>query len=532
MTTFVNPTPFPLPHPTSAPVVLPIRAGNVEFTLRVAPELTGATRDLVDRLLQLAQVGMVENGRTTMVGFSVYWLVQTGPQQFSVQTFDYRQTDSFETARTDDLTTALWIEAAQSDVVRRSGVGEGPSEVTLNVKVQRAAMDVLRSGAADSLVLTRVTAPTAEQVAASEADDSGWVLSTTEEPKRRGRRTDDMVSGRLVSLAPSIIPFLALPAGTAAEFNGRTFRAAWQQTTPIRVFLDGSGAGAGMQQDPSAAGAPVADPPAAGAPVPAPEPEPDRGAPPGQSVPAAAPELVTVEHQVGELTLTTKAPADLEEQARSVVSHFARRDPAQLRDGFALGLGFNVFSLQQTGPSTYAVMAPNYLDPQQFHRERDDDLTIALRIADGQSAVLENAGLRPGKVTSMNDEITIQKAAWDAFGDGRPEPMALERIPLPEGQDFSADGRRRSGWLLTVARPATDDERTMRSIPAGALVAMLPDILGFLQLPDDSMLNFVGKQLQGGYLLDVAKIEALHQQFPNASMGELITERGAGRRIL
>ena len=72
----------------------------------------------------------------------------------------------------------------------------------------------------------------------------------------------------------------------------------------------------------------------------------------------------------------------------------------------------------------------------------------------------------------------------------------------------------------------------MRSIPAGALVAMLPDILGFLQLPDDSMLNFVGKQLQGGYLLDVAKIEALHQQFPNASMGELITERGAGRRIL
>ncbi|GAB3297367.1 hypothetical protein EK0264_15945 [Epidermidibacterium keratini] len=519
----MSPTPFPLPRPTSEPVSVPINGGSFQLILRVAPELIGETRDIVDRVFAMAEAGRLTDGEPTMLGFNPYWLSQTGPQQFTVLTFDYRDTDNFQRTRTDDLTTALWIEAAQRDVVLRSGVGVAPSEVTLSVTVQRAAMDVLASGGNDSLVLARLSAPTPQQVEAGEARDSGWTLSTSEEAKRRGRRTEEVVSGRLVSLAPSIIPFLALPAGSAAEFNGATFRAAWQQTTPIRVFLDGSGAGAGRSAEepaaPMPADASAPDGPGVGTPgVAAPTDEPAAG-------------LQTQEHQVGELTLTTKSSTELAPNAASVVSHFARRTPEELRDGFAIGLGFNVFSLQQTGETTHAIMAPNYADPMSFHRERVDDLTVALRIAAAQAEVVRDAGVQASN-TTMSDEVSVQRAAFDAYRSGAPEPLVFERVPLPQDQQVSAEGRRRSGWMLSVSRATSDNERMLQGIPAGTLVAMMPALVPFLQLPDDCVLSFAGQQFQNGYQIDSAKIVELATAHPGASMGELITEHGAGRRIL
>ena len=164
---------FPLPLPSTQPEPQPAvdLGGGTVATLRCAGEVAPFARPVVDRYRRHHEAGNTEDALRTMVGFGFWQLRQDRETQFAITAPDYAAED-FVDATTDDLTLALWIEAAQADVLSRADVDGAPVDMAMGVTFTKAALTVVERGRTDELVLVR-------RPSTSE-DDSGWLVRTAE----------------------------------------------------------------------------------------------------------------------------------------------------------------------------------------------------------------------------------------------------------------------------------------------------------------------------------------------------------------
>lgn len=141
------------------------------------------------------------------MGFTFWQLRQDRETQFAITAPDYA-TEDFVDATTDDLTLALWIEAAQADTLSRADVDGAPIDMAMGVTFTKATLTVVERGRTDELVLVRRPS-TSEH-------DSGWLVRTAEKSFLRNKEVE-ILAGLLVQTAAYLVPLLALPTGTMAR---------------------------------------------------------------------------------------------------------------------------------------------------------------------------------------------------------------------------------------------------------------------------------------------------------------------------
>ena len=203
---------FPLPLPSDGVIREQPAAdiGGVTLRYRCADEVAAFARPVIERYRQYHCAGEPLEGLRTMVGFTMWRLQQSGPAEYWITAADYHSDDLAEVT-TDDLTFALWIEAAQADAIDRAGTSGDSVDLTAQMMTTKAALTVLEKGRPDELVLERRPPST--------DDDSGWLVRTAERSVLRNKQVEVMV-GIVAGVAPYVLPYLRLPEGSVVRVAG------------------------------------------------------------------------------------------------------------------------------------------------------------------------------------------------------------------------------------------------------------------------------------------------------------------------
>lgn len=431
-----------------------------------------------------------------MVGFGFWQLRQDRETQFAITAPDYAAED-FVDATTDDLTLALWIEAAQADVLSRADVDGAPVDMAMGVTFTKSALTVVERGRTDELVLVR-------RPSTSE-DDSGWLVRTAEKSFLRNKEVE-VLAGLLVQSAPYLVPLLTLPTGTVARVADGRFLGAWATratdgtvTDADRQLLDADGRGA--------------------------------GAPIGERGQAAAPTTETIEEVVGGVTLRARTHPQLAPLAGSVLMAFAAGAAGPLEPGARLQMSYAPYTLEATDEGgVLLVTTPDFSSPEAYRERTTDDLTGALLGQVEQVQTARKAGVDAAPVRAT-ETIAIQSAALDAIVLGEPSAFIMERYELDPGTDTLTDGTRRSGWSIVTPSAQTDEERALRNIDAGELQACDRTFGPYLGLPVGSLLQFAGGELHSAHLVDQAKLEEVFERGEYRTMGEVLASGEASRPL-
>lgn len=184
--------------------------GGVILRYRCADHVASFARPVIERFRQYHASGEPLEGLRTMVGFTMWRLQRSGPAEYRITAADYHSDDLAEVT-TDDLTFALWIEAAQADAIDRAGASGDAVDFTTGMRVTKPALTVLEKGRPDELVLER-RRPTTD-------DDSGWLVRTAERSVLRNKQVEVM-AGIVAGVAPHVLPYLRLPADSVVRVAG------------------------------------------------------------------------------------------------------------------------------------------------------------------------------------------------------------------------------------------------------------------------------------------------------------------------
>ncbi|WP_114203863.1 hypothetical protein [Janibacter anophelis] len=489
---------FPLPLPSTQPEPQPAvdLGGGTVATLRCATEVAPFARPVVDRYRRHHEAGNTEDGLRTMVGFGFWQLRQDRETQFAITAPDYAAED-FVDATTDDLTLALWIEAAQADTLSRADVDGAPVDMAMGVTFTKAALTVVERGRTDELVLVR-------RPSTSE-DDSGWLVRTAEKSFLRNKEVE-ILAGLLVQSAAYLVPLLALPTGTVARVADGRFLGAWATratdgtvTDADRQLLDADGHGA--------------------------------GAPIGERGQAAAPTTETIEEVVDGVTLRARTHPQLAPLAGSVLMAFAAGAAGPLEPGAQLQMSYAPYTLEATDEGgVLLVTTPDFSSPEAYRERTTDDLTGALIGQVEQVQTARKAGVDAAPVRAT-ETIAIQSAALDAIVLGEPSAFIMERYELDPDAQTLTDGTRRSGWSIVVPTAQTDEERALRNVDAGELQACDRTFGPYLGLPVGSLLQFAGGELQSAHLVDQAKLAEVFERGEYRTMGEVLASGEASRPL-
>lgn len=203
---------------TSAPLPLPatdtIRGeqpaadlGGAVLRYRCADEVAPFARPVIERYRQYHAAGEPLDGLRTMVGFTMWRLRQSGAGEYWLTAADYASDDIVDVT-TEDLTFALWIEAAQTDTIKRAGARGDDLDLSSRVLFTKAALTVVDKGRPDELVLER--RPPADDT------DSGWLVRTAERSFLRNKEVE-IIAGVVAGTAPHLLPYLTLPTGSVVR---------------------------------------------------------------------------------------------------------------------------------------------------------------------------------------------------------------------------------------------------------------------------------------------------------------------------
>lgn len=213
-------TPFPLPIPTTVAEPQPAQdLGGVVVTFRCAPELADYAIPVIDGLRQHHRTKGVEHGLSTPFGFSRWLLRQDGEARYAITSPGHTGGEGTGEI-TDDLTVALWVQASRADAVHRAAVHRHHVDFSGAVSFTPAALTAVEGGGPRELVLHR-RRPAAD-------GDSGWVVRPADPATGDDEGEDVQVTaGRLVDIAPNLVPYLALPVGTVVRVAEGRFLGAW-----------------------------------------------------------------------------------------------------------------------------------------------------------------------------------------------------------------------------------------------------------------------------------------------------------------
>lgn len=488
-------TPFPLPIPTTVAEPQPAQdIGGVVVTFRCATELAGYAVPVIDRLRQRHRAKGVEHGLSTPFGFSRWLLRQDGEAQFAITSPGHAGGEGTG-GTTDDLTVALWVEASQADAVHRAAVHRHPVDFSSAVSFTRAAMTAVEGGGSGELVLHR-RRPSAH-------GDSGWVVRTADPSSGDDKGEDVQVAaGRLVEIAPHLVPYLALPVGTVVRVAEGRFLGAWWTasktgtiTAADHQLLDEEGHGPGVRRGDD-----------------------------------AAPSRTTVERVIEEVTLRARAHPDLAGLAESVLLGFADAG-TPLAAGSRLESSYVTYSLAAGDDGgVLLVTAPDFSSPSAYREGRSDDLTAALEVEAEQATLARRAGVEPEPVRAA-DVIAIQQGALDDLTHHRPTSYVMEREARAPGSESLADGARRSGWSITTPSAQSERSRAVVHVDAGELQACDDIFAPYYMLPVGTLLEFAHGNLHSAHLVDEGGLEALARQHPERSMHDLLATGEVSRPL-
>lgn len=488
---------FPLPLPSTQPEPQPALdlGGGTVATLRCAGEVAPFAQPVIDRYRRHHEAGNTQDGLRTMVGFTVWQLRQDREAQFAITAPDYAQGDLVDAA-IDDLTLALWVEAAQADTASRADVDGEEIDLSMRVHFTKAALTVVERGRADELVLVR-RAATSEQ-------DSGWLVRTAQK-SFLGNKEVEILAGLLVQSAPYLVPLLTLPTGTVARVAGGRFVGAWATRSADGTVTDADQQLLGA--DGRGAGAPI-----------------------GERSPAA-PTTETIEEVVDGVTLRARTHPRLAPLAGSVLMAFAAGAAGPLEPGARLQMSYAPYTLEATDEGrVLLVTTPDFSSPEAYRERTTDDLTGALIGQVEQVQKARQAGVDAAPVRAT-ETIAIQSAALDAIVLGEPSAFIMERYELDPGADTLTDGTRRSGWSIVTPSAQTDEERALRNIDAGELQSCDRTFGPYLALPVGSLLSIAGGELQSAHLVDQTKLEEVLERGEYRTMGEVLASGEASRPL-
>ncbi|WP_191564325.1 immunity protein Imm33 domain-containing protein [Janibacter melonis] len=470
------------PHPVDAPVLqAPVDLGGFALDLCCAPSVASYAAPVVERFMRYHEDGQHHDGLRTMVGFSMWQLRQSSPGRMTIQAPSYLSPDPDLTEdTTDDLTTALWVEAMHDDVLRQLDVDGDVVDLSSGVMCTRAALKVVESGGDDELVLAR-HAPTSES-------SSGWHLSTAAKAGLIGRRESDVLAGLLVRGAPAVVALLPLPVGTTARLTTTRVLDVTTGEAPRRTTTGGT--------------------------------------------PFAAGERVTVEEHVDGLTVrATIAPA-LVEVARTLLRTAAAGGRDRLVPGAALQTDYVTYRLEQAEPDVLDVTSPDFSHPLAYRSGTTVDLTEAVFAHVQQQTLVGRAGVE-AEPTHVDDTIGIQRAVVDALADGQRIGVVLDRMALGDA-DRLDDGTRRSGWFVwaNASTELTEDQRAVLNVDAGEVHSYARWLAPYLALPVGTMVQLFDDQLVRAHLVDPDRLDAAVESGPARTMGELLADPQIARPIL
>lgn len=406
-------TTFPLALPSSQPEPQPAvdLGGGTMATLRYATGLAPFAEPVIEQFRRHHEAGNTEDGLRTMVGFGFWQLRQDRETQFAITAPDYAAED-FVDATTDDLTLALWIEAAQADVLSRADVDGAPIDMAMGVTFTKAALTVVERGRTDELVLVR-------RPSTSE-DDSGWLVRTAEKSFLRNKEVE-ILAGLLVQTAAYLVPLLALPTGTMARVADGRFLGAWATratdgtvTDADRQLLDADGRGA--------------------------------GAPIGEQGQASATTTETIEEVVDGVTLRARIHPRLAPLAGSVLMAFAAGAAGPLEPGARLQMSYAPYTLEATDEGgVLLVTTPDFSSPEAYRERTTDGLTGA---CSGRSSRCRRLARR----------VSTRRRS------GPPRPSRSSR---PRSTRSSWGSPPRSSWSASSSTPARTPSPTARGGPGG-----------------------------------------------------------------
>lgn len=287
----------PLPLPSEPTLEhAPVDIGGARLRYAAAASVAEQVRPVVERYRQYRESGEPLDGLRTIVGFTLWQLHEDESGTFTLHAPDYQRQDlDLVDHQTSDLSTALWVEAAQSMAAGSTGTVRDEVIYADTLSCTRAALKVLESRTDDELVLTRER-PDGD-------GDSGWRVATAAKAGLLGRREAAVHAGLLVRDAPVLVSLLQLPVGTTARVAGQR----------VVQLVPGSGSVPGDGTDGAADD---------GAPADIPEPEPAQPLSPADLV--LAQQEVVQRAGVGPEPIAPETTVAIQQV---VIDSFVRREP-------------------------------------------------------------------------------------------------------------------------------------------------------------------------------------------------------------
>lgn len=192
-------------------------AGGVTLRARVHPELAPLAEAV---LMGLGGDGSpLQAGRRLPSTYVTFTLADSDEGGVLLVTApDFSSPSAYRERTSEDLTSALLVEAEQTQVARRAGVEPEPVLADDVIAIQRGALDDLTYHRPTSYVMERVARASGSESLADDARRSGWSIIAPSAQSERTRAVVHVDAGELQACDDMFAPYYALPVGSLLEF--------------------------------------------------------------------------------------------------------------------------------------------------------------------------------------------------------------------------------------------------------------------------------------------------------------------------
>jgi hypothetical protein len=143
-------------------------------------------------------------------------------------------------------------------------------------------------------------------------------------------------------------------------------------------------------------------------------------------------------------------------------------------DGKTFRAGWSMFTLRAQPDGSLAIAAPDRLRGGET-----TDLSMEASVLTMQVTTLRRLGVDP-KDCAAEDKLVVEQGAAEA------DEVYFHRTPTTTDGD--------SGWFLGVARPG--ERGPLGAATVGDLIRLRPDLVAFVQLPDDHIVFVNGREVR------------------------------------
>lgn len=420
--------PFPSPVPPPGGPTIPMDADVTmlasQLQARASPDYINAAQEVFTAWAGFGRP--LQHGDQLQVGFTRYFAHQREPGVFLIAAPDYRG-DAFS-EQTDDLSEALWIHSAQSELADRTGTPLQHTQLDHWIDISPAARATL--GGPGTFILSR-TRPS--HSLPSGATHSGWTITVSGET-HGGSAVEGITGAEVARLAPALVTALALPMDVIVAVEDGSFRWVNEITRPDPRTGAGPSSRTRLTWEPLA--------------------------------PA------TVSYTAHGIEFFTEVDPEYRAEALQILQVVNQRAAEDFVDNYALNFGMTFLVFRTEGEGRMRVKTTDVSKPGTAHSTPDLTAAATLRrsqleanallgkptwadVANCQVTMRVHPGALDGPQITMRRQPPDGNDSGWVFGNGSGEPQVLRAhevrfrapavatyFPLPPGNDVTVSGGR------------------------------------------------------------------------------------------